>query len=310
MAAIAQVFVSHGYAALAYTARGHGTSTGSVELAGPSEISDEIAMGDFFRGAARGERHQHRRLGHLLRRRPDAGTASAKGIDYKAAEVVETWTDLYTRALAAGRREVGDRARLREGGRGALAADRLERGRRDALDRTMRRDQGARRAALRRCTRHLRRSRRPTYMFQGRVDYAFDVTQAVNGYARLNAPKHLYVGQFGHAPSTFPGPDFALRDVAGRRVVRPLPAGRAERDRQVEARDDRRREAARSARRSPALPKTKVVAAGFRGTALRRTGAEVRPGARDVRRRRSSRCRCRRSRTTRGSSRRCSPATA
>src|SRR5213078_1447670 len=49
----------------------------------------------------------------------------------------------------------------------------------------------------------------PTYMFQGRVDYAFDVTQALNGYTHIKAPKHLYIGQFGHAPSTFPGPDFA-----------------------------------------------------------------------------------------------------
>ena len=44
MAPIAQVFVSQGYAALAYTARGHGTSTGNLELAGPNEISDERAM--------------------------------------------------------------------------------------------------------------------------------------------------------------------------------------------------------------------------------------------------------------------------
>src|SRR5438477_11493619 len=39
MAAVAQVFVSRGYAALAYSARGHGTSTGNVELAGPNEVS-------------------------------------------------------------------------------------------------------------------------------------------------------------------------------------------------------------------------------------------------------------------------------
>ena len=50
MAPIAQVFVSHGYAALAYSARGHGTSTGNVELAGPNEISDERAMVSFFTG--------------------------------------------------------------------------------------------------------------------------------------------------------------------------------------------------------------------------------------------------------------------
>jgi hypothetical protein len=47
----------------------------------------------------------------------------------------------------------------------------------------------------------------PVFMFQGRVDYAFDVTQAENGYRLLGGPKKLYVGQFGHTPSTFPGPD-------------------------------------------------------------------------------------------------------
>src|SRR3954454_23119144 len=35
MATVAEVFVPHGYAALAYTARGHATSGGEVGLAGP-----------------------------------------------------------------------------------------------------------------------------------------------------------------------------------------------------------------------------------------------------------------------------------
>src|SRR5437016_7576364 len=47
MAAVAQVFASNGYAALAYTSRGHGTSTGNVGLAGPDEIGDERAMLSF-----------------------------------------------------------------------------------------------------------------------------------------------------------------------------------------------------------------------------------------------------------------------
>ena len=48
----------------------------------------------------------------------------------------------------------------------------------------------------------------PVAMFQGRVDWAFDVTQAENGFERLAGPKRLYVGQFGHTPSTFTTPDF------------------------------------------------------------------------------------------------------
>jgi len=37
-------------------------------------------------------------------------------------------------------------------------------------------------------------------MFQGRVDYAFDVGQALNASRGSRGPKHLYIGQFGHTP--------------------------------------------------------------------------------------------------------------
>src|SRR6478609_1831895 len=95
MAAIAQVFVSHGYAALAYTARGHGTSTGSVELAGPTETSDEIAMGAFFRALPEVSNTNIGAWG-ISYGGGQTWNGLAKGIDYKAAEVVETWTDLYS----------------------------------------------------------------------------------------------------------------------------------------------------------------------------------------------------------------------
>jgi hypothetical protein len=49
----------------------------------------------------------------------------------------------------------------------------------------------------------------PVFMFQGRRDFAFDIAQAKAGYALLKGPKRLYIGDFGHAPSTFPGPDLA-----------------------------------------------------------------------------------------------------
>ena len=109
------------------------------------------------------------------------------------------------RALAAERREVGDRARLREGGRGALAADRGATRTTRSTRRTCRRS--------RRSPTHAPRYRSspsiktPVYMFQGRVDYAFDVDAGAERLSRASrGPKHLYVGQFGHTPSTFPGP--------------------------------------------------------------------------------------------------------
>src|SRR5438552_15401493 len=48
MAAVAQVFASNGYAALAYTSRVHGTSTGNVGLAGPDVIGDQREMPSLF----------------------------------------------------------------------------------------------------------------------------------------------------------------------------------------------------------------------------------------------------------------------
>jgi hypothetical protein len=47
----------------------------------------------------------------------------------------------------------------------------------------------------------------PVFMFQGRPDFAFDLQQAKNAMKLLRGPHRLYIGNFGHAPSTFPGPD-------------------------------------------------------------------------------------------------------
>ena len=69
--------------------------------------------------------------------------------------------------------------------------------------------------------------RTPMYLFQGRVDFAFDISQATRAYARLGGPKRLYVGNFGHPPSTFPGPDIAFVLSEGRAWFDALPQGRA-----------------------------------------------------------------------------------
>jgi predicted acyl esterase len=47
----------------------------------------------------------------------------------------------------------------------------------------------------------------PTFLFQGRRDFAFDIDQATAAYRRLAGPRRLYIGDFGHSPSSFPGPD-------------------------------------------------------------------------------------------------------
>ena len=53
----------------------------------------------------------------------------------------------------------------------------------------------------------LPRIKTPTFVFQGRRDFAFGLEQGLAAYSELGGPKRLYIGDFGHAPSTFPGPD-------------------------------------------------------------------------------------------------------
>jgi hypothetical protein len=47
----------------------------------------------------------------------------------------------------------------------------------------------------------------PVEIFQGRRDFAFGLEQGLTAYRKLGGPKRIYIGDFGHAPSTFPGPD-------------------------------------------------------------------------------------------------------
>jgi dienelactone hydrolase len=265
--AIAQVFVSHGYAALAYTARGHGTSTGNVELAGPTETSDEIAMGDFFRGLPEVSNINIGAWG-ISYGGGQTWNGLAKGIDYKAAEVVETWTDLYS---ALWPQDIAKSGIVLGFAKAVEARSPLITSNEDAAIHST--DPAGIKAlvAPRSALTGIYNIKTPTYVFQGRVDYAFDVTQAVNGYTRLNAPKHLYVGQFGHAPSTFPGPDFAYVMSQGvawfDHYLRGVPNG-IDKSKPVTI------AAAKGSKRTSyaALPKTKVVGAGFRGTGLRRAG--------------------------------------
>jgi dienelactone hydrolase len=271
VAPVAQVFVSHAYAALAYTSRGHGTSTGNVELAGPNEISDERAMVAFFTGLPQVSDTQVGAWG-ISYGGGQTWNGLVAGIPYKAAEVVESWTDLYTALWPQDVAKSGivlGFAKAIEARSPLIAANET-----DAVRST---NLGAIKAlvAPRSSLPGIGAIKTPTYMFQGRVDYAFDVTQAVNGFNRLAAPKHLYVGQFGHTPATFPGPDFAYVMAQGvawfDHYLSGMPNG-IDKSKPVTI------AAARGSRRTSyaGLPKTKVVGAGFRGTALRRTGPRFR----------------------------------
>jgi esterase/lipase len=267
MASIAEIFAAHGYAALAYSDRGHGTSGGDVGLAGPDDIATERSMFDFLKGLPEVSDTQIGAWG-ISYGGGQAWNGLAARIPYKAAEMVETWTDLYTslwpQDIAKSGIVVGF-AKTVDARSPLIAASEN-----DAIHSTNM-------AAIK--TLALSRSsyaglpgiKTPVYMFQGRVDYAFDVTQAENGYNRVTGPKHLYVGQFGHTPSTFPGPDVDYVMSQGvawfDHYLRGVPNG-IDRSKPVTI------AAATGAKRTSfaGLPKTKVITVGFRGTTLRRTG--------------------------------------
>jgi pimeloyl-ACP methyl ester carboxylesterase len=271
VAPVAQFFTAHGYEALAYSARGCGTSTGNLELAGPNETSDERAMTSFFTSLPEVSDTKVGVWG-VSYGGGQAWNGLAAGIPYKAAEVVASWTDLYTALWPQNVAKSGivlGFAKSVDARSPLVAANES-----DAVHST---NLASIRAlvAPRSAYARLPSIRTPVYMFQGRVDYAFDVTQAENGFERIRGPKHLYVGQFGHTPSTFPGPDYAYVLAQGLawfdHYLSGVPNG-------IEKTKPVTIAAATGARRASfaGIPKTKVVGVGFRGTRLVRKGPTFR----------------------------------
>jgi esterase/lipase len=267
MGSVADAFVSHGYAVLAYTDRGHGTSGGVAGLAGPDDIATERAMEQFFAGLPEVSDTQIGAWG-ISYGGGQTWDGLAAGIPYKAAEVVETWTDLFSALWPQNIAKSGivlGFAKAIEARSPLIAASEN-----DAIHSTNMAQIKAL-ADSRSSYAQLPSIKTPMYMFQGRLDYAFDVTQAENGYNRLGGPKHLYVGQFGHTPSTFPGPDVGYVLSQGLawydHYLKGMPNG-IDKSKPVTI------AAASGTKRASfaGIPKTKVVGVGFRGTALRRTG--------------------------------------
>lgn len=268
VAAVAGAFAGAGYAALAYTSRGEGTSGGDLTLAGPQEISDERAMFDFFAGLPQVSDTAIGAWG-VSYGGGQVWNGLAAGIPYKAADVVATWTDLFSALWPQNVAKSG----IVIGFAKAVEArspliQQVEAAAARSTDPAEIRQLAAPRSALAK----LPGIATPVYMFQGRVDYAFDVTQAENGFNRIAGPKHLYIGQFGHVPSTFTTPDFASYVIPQSirwldRYVKGTPNG-------IDRTPAVTLAAASGAKRVayPGLPKTKVVGVGFRGTTTSRLG--------------------------------------
>ena len=203
-------FANAGYAVLAYDARGHGASGGDVTLAGPREVADLRRGAQRLRRPRRRERREDRRLGHLLRRRPDlerAGRRRAVRGSRGGRDVdVALRRALWPQNLARSGIVAGFAASV--AARSPLIAEPAGRG---GAEHRPRCDQAAWPPSARRSPK------------VGSITNT-DVSLPGPGWTSRSTsrrrprrsctsrgPKKLYAGNFGHPPSTFPGPDSRVR---------------------------------------------------------------------------------------------------
>jgi predicted acyl esterase len=198
-------YLSKGYAVFAPDARGHGTSGGFVSLDGPREVADVRA--EFQWLAARPE-ISDTQIGAwgISLGGGAAWNSVVAGVPFKALETFETWSDLY-RALFP--QNFGKSGAIYQFAQ-SVPSERIDPALRQYVPQLI----GSENLPVVRALLGARSSLRlmsavttPSFLFQGRRDFAFDIDQAVDAYRRLAGPKRLYIGDFGHAPSSFPGPD-------------------------------------------------------------------------------------------------------
>jgi pimeloyl-ACP methyl ester carboxylesterase len=190
-----------GYAALTFDARGHGQSEGLVSIDGPREIQDVRELFNWLAGQPGINGQRIGAFGYSY----GGGAiwrATAEGVPFAAIEPAITWTDLYSALLPQNLARSGVVLGFWQS-IVARAAPELEPIVNDAL--AGRNLAGVRAFADQRSTRPLLGNvKAPTFLMQGRRDFAFDVDHALAAYSRLKAPKRLYLGDFGHPPSPNP----------------------------------------------------------------------------------------------------------
>jgi alpha-beta hydrolase superfamily lysophospholipase len=201
-------FANEGYAVLTADHRGHGESGGLFNTGGPREIQDARDLFDWL--AARPEIDKsHIGAWGISLGGGVVWNSLKTGVPFAAAEVVETWVDLYQSLAPNYLAKSGAVFQFLN----SVPADRtdpeLNAIKADALNSTNPQALQAY-AAVRSVRDNLSRIKTPVYVFQGRRDFAFGLEQGIEAYNGLGGPKRLYIGDFGHSPSTFPGPDAAV----------------------------------------------------------------------------------------------------
>jgi predicted acyl esterase len=204
---LADTYVAKGYAVFVPDARGHGTSGGYVSLDGPREVADVRSELQWFAGLPDVSDTQIGAWGISLGGGA-AWNSVVAGVPFRALETFETWSDLYEALYPQNLGKAGAIYAFAQ----SVPTDRVDPALRAYVPQLISGDNlSAARDLLgsRSSLQFLSTVTIPSFLFQGRRDFAFDIDQAAAAYRRLGGPKRLYVGDFGHSPSRFPGPDLA-----------------------------------------------------------------------------------------------------
>src|SRR3954469_7910702 len=190
-----------GYAALTFDARGHGESGGLVGIDGPREIQDVRELFNWLAGQ-NGIAAQHIGAYGYSYGGGAIWRAAAEGVPFAAIVPATTWTDLYSALAPQDFAHSGVVLGFWQSivSRASPELDPI------VNDLLAGQNPGAVHAfADARSSRKLLGNIHvPTFLMQGRRDFAFDTDQALAAYSRLNGPQRLYLADFGHAPSPRP----------------------------------------------------------------------------------------------------------
>jgi predicted acyl esterase len=224
---LAAPYLSKGYVVFAPDARGHGTSGGYVSLDGPREVADIRTEFKWLSDRPEVSDTQIGAWGISLGGGA-AWNSVVAGVPFMALETFETWSDLY-RALFP--QNLGKSGAIYNFAQ-SVPADHIDPALRPYVPQMIGNENlpGVRTLlGTRSSLSALSAVTTPSFLFQGRRDFAFDIDQAADAYRRLAGPKRLYIGPFGHSPSSFPGPDLVhVLDLSVRwydRFLKGIPNG-------------------------------------------------------------------------------------
>ncbi len=182
-----QTVARTGYAVLTADHRGNGGSGGLFNADGPDEIKDAVNLYKWLIGRP-GIDDRHVGLWGISLGGGVVWGVLKTGLPFAAAEVYETWVDLYQALAPGGLSKSGAVLQLLSSLPSSRVAPDLNRLRSSMLNST-RSDDVEAWADQRSAKDALERIKTPVLVFQGRRDFAFGLEQGITAYRHLGGPK-------------------------------------------------------------------------------------------------------------------------